>query len=233
MEKKDLKLGTIKDRLEAAKHLHRSGNLPRAEEEYRKILAEEPNNSEAHHLMGLLALQMGKLDIAKYFIDTAITLDDTKPEYLVNLGVVYYLKGNLKEAKNLFTKAISIDDSYMEAYANYGKVLAEENDLEEARKYLVKAVNLGDKDPSTLITLAEVNFRLKMYDRAEQICKLIFDLGIDETQVYDILIESLIKQNKANEAIPFLEIMIRRSKFDDKYKKLLEQIYKQTGFSES
>ncbi len=126
-----------------------------------------------------------------------------------------------------------MDESYLEAYANYGKILAEEGDLEEARKYLVKAVKLGDTDPSTLITLAEVNFRLKMYNRAEMICKQIFDLGIDENQVYDILIESLIKQNKATEAIPFLEIMLKRTKFHEKYKKMLEEIYRQTGFSEN
>lgn len=228
-----MELRTIEDRLEAAKSYHRSGNLIKAEEEYRKILQEQPDNSEATHLMGLLALQMGKLDIAEHFFNTAISLDESKPEFFVNLGVVFYLKGNVEEAKRLFKKAMSMDESYIEAYANFGKILAEQGELEEARKYLVKAVNLGDQDPSTLITLAEINLRLKMYNRAELICKQIFDLGIDENQVYDILIESLIKQNKGTEAIPFLEIMIKRSKFDPKYQQMLDEIYKQTGFSDN
>lgn len=233
MDKKKVELRTIKDRLEAAKLYHRSGNLAKAEEEYRKILQQEPHNAEATHLMGLLALQTGKLDMAEHFFNTAIELDSSKPEFVVNLGVVYYLKRNFKKAKKLFNRAIEMDKSYFEAYANLGKILAEENDLENAREHLVKAVNLGDTDPSTLITLAEVNFRLGMYNRAEIVCKQIFDLGIDENQVYDILIESLLKQNKAHEAIPFLEIMLSRDRSNEKYKEMLKEVYRQTGFSEN
>ncbi len=233
MDTKKIELGTIKDRLEAAKFYHRSGNLIRAEEEYRKILEEEPFNAEATHLLGLLALQMGKLDVAEHFFNTAIELDATQPEYIVNLGVVFYLRGDLMKAKDFFKQAIDMDPSYMEAYANLGKVLAEENDLAKAREYLVKSVNMGDTDPSTLITLAEVNFRLKMYNRAEQLCKQIFDLGIDESQVYDILIESLLKQNRVQEAIPYLEIMLDRDRSSEKYKKMLKEIYNQTGFSDT
>ena len=233
MGKEKFEIGSIKDRLESAKFYHRSGHLARAEEEYRKILQQEPNNAEATHLMGLLALQSGKLDVAEHFINTAIELDPSKPEYFVNLGVVYYFRGNFEEAKKLFKKAIEMDNSYIEAYANLGKIFAEENELERAREYLVKAVNMGDTDPSTLITLAEVNFRLGLYNRAEMICKQIFDLGIDENQVYDILIESLLKQNKAEEAIPFLEIMLNRDRTNEKYKEMLKEVYKQIGYSEN
>ncbi len=67
MEKKNVEIRSIEDRLEAARSYHRAGNLVRAEEEYRKILEEQPHNPEATHLMGLLALQMGKLEIAEHF----------------------------------------------------------------------------------------------------------------------------------------------------------------------
>ncbi len=232
-DKTKLDIGSIKDRLEAAKVHHRSGNLKLAEEEYRKILEEEPFNAEATHLLGLLALQSGKLDMAEHLFNTAIELDRAKPEFLANLGVVYYLRGDFERAKEYWKKALDMDPNYMEAYANMGKVFAEEGDFEKAREYLVKAVNLGDSDESTLITLAEVNFELKMYNRAEMLCKQLFDMGIDNTQIYEILIEALLKQNRAMEAVPFLEILLRRDRENQRYKEMLKEIYKQTGFSEN
>ncbi len=233
MNTKKVELNTLKDRLEAAKFLHRSGELIKAEEEYRKILTEDPTNGEAHHLMGLLALQMGKFDVAETFFKTAIEIDGEKPEYVVNLGVLHYLRRDFEAAKEKFKKGIEMDPTYMEAHANLGKIFAEEGEMEEARRHLVKAVNLGDRDESTLITLAEVNLRLGLYDRAESVCKDIFDLGIDKKQVYDILIDAMLKQNKVDEVIPFLEIALNRYRGEEKYKKMLEELYKKTGFSEN
>ncbi len=231
--KPKFEIGTIKDRLEAAKIHHRAGNLRVAEEEYRKILEEEPYNAEATHLLGLLAMQTGKLEIAEHLFNTAIELEGEKAEVIANLGVVYYLRGNFERAKEHWEKALEIDPEYMEVYANMGKLFAEENQLEKAREYLVKAVNLGDSDESTLITLAEVNLRLKKYNRAELLCKQIFEMGIDNNQVYEILVEALLKQNRAMEAVPFLEIILRRDKENQRYKDMLKELYEQTGFSEN
>ncbi len=228
------KIITLEDKLESAKLYHRSGNFEKAEKLYREILKEEPQNAEATHLLGLLAMQMGKLDVAQYLIETAIELDSTDPVFYVNMGVVYYLKRDFCKAKDFFKKAIEMDPNYIEAYGNLGKLLAEENLLEDARKYLIKAVNLGDRDPNVLITLAEVNFRLKYYSRAEELCNImIHELDIEEKQVFKILIESLLKQNRPLEASSYVEMLIEKYGDNPEYKKYKDQIYEQTGIIES
>ena len=228
------KILNLKDKLETAKLYHRSGKLQQAENLYREILKEEPQNAEATHLLGLLAVQTGKLDIGKHLIETAIELNPDDPVFYVNLGVIYYLKKDFEKAKELFRKALEMDNFYFEAHANLGKLLAEENLLEEARVHLVKAVNLGDTDQSTLITLAEVNLRLGFYDRVEELCKqMIHELDIENVQVMELLVESLIKQNKVTEAIPYVELLLDHDKENPKYKNYLDEIYKSTGILDS
>ena len=179
-------------------------------------------------------MQMGKLDMAKYLIETAIKLDSTDPVFYVNMGVVYYLQKEFEKAKELFKKAIEMDPGYIEAYGNLGKLLAEEDFLEEARKYLVRAVNMGDRDPSVLITLAEVNFRLGAYSRAEELCNImIHELDIEEKQVLEILVKSLLKQNKPLEATSYVEMLIERYWEEPEYKKYMDEIYEKTGIIES
>jgi len=226
------KIFSLKDKLEAAKSYHRSGNLVKAEELYREILEQDPSNAEATHLLGLLAMQVGKFELAKFLIESAIKLDSKDPVFYVNLGVVYYLLKDFEKAKQLFKKAIDMDPAYIEAYGNLGKLLAEEDFLEEARKFLVKAVNLGDRDPSVLITLAEVNYRLGAYSRSEELCNImIHELDMEEKQVLEILVKSLLKQNKALEAAPYVEILIQRWGETPMYKKFKDKIYEYSGIA--
>ncbi len=229
MERKDMvsKVQSLEDKIEAAKLYHRGGHLQKAESIYREVLKEDPSNSEVTHLLGLLAMQVGKFEIAEHLFNTALELDKGKPEYYANLGVLYYLKGDFEKAKDLLEKALELDKNYIEAHANLGKIYAEENNLEQARIHLVRAVNMGDTDISSLITLAEVNYRLELYDRAEDLCKQMLDLGHEEDQIYEILIESICKQDRPLEAIPFAEVLVGRDK--EKYTPILEKVYKQAG----
>ncbi len=221
------KILSLEDKLESAKLYHRGGNLEKAEKLYREVLKEEPYNAQATHLLGLLAMQTGKLEIAKYLIETAIKLDPNDPVFYVNLGVVYYLKKEFKKAKELFEKAIDMDPDYAEAYANMGKLLAEEGNFSKSREFLLKAINLGDQEPSTLITLAEVNYKIGLYDKVVNLCmQMIHELDIDENQVIELLVKSLLKLNKPLEAAEYLEILLQRDSKNPEYQKYKEEIYK-------
>ncbi len=235
MEKKDKKtIQSLEDKLESAKLYHRGGNLEKAEKLYREILKEEPYNAQATHLLGLLAMQTGKLEIAEHLIETAIKLDPNDPVFYVNLGVIYYLKKEFGKAKDLFKKAIDMDSNYAEAYANLGKLLAEENNFSKSREFLLKAINLGDQEPSTLITLAEVNYKLGLYDRVVSLCmQMIHELDIDENQVIELLVKSLLKLNRPLEAAEYIEILLERDNKNPEYQKYKEEVYKNLDLSSS
>jgi 2-polyprenyl-3-methyl-5-hydroxy-6-metoxy-1,4-benzoquinol methylase len=60
---------------------HQAGRLGEAEECYRKILAADENHFDGLHLLGVLAQQVGRSDLAEPLIGKAIALHDRTPSY--------------------------------------------------------------------------------------------------------------------------------------------------------
>ena len=52
------------DTLDLALQYHRAGDFERASQIYRQIIAADPNAVDALHLLGAIALQTGKYEIA-------------------------------------------------------------------------------------------------------------------------------------------------------------------------
>ena len=67
---------------------HQAGKLKEAEGLYRQILAAEPEHSDALHLMGLLASQVGQFETAEKLMRRAIAGNSRAPIYHNNLGTV-------------------------------------------------------------------------------------------------------------------------------------------------
>src|SRR5690348_13411923 len=67
---------------------HNAGRPSEAERLYRQILAAEPRHPDALHLMGLLAFQMGKLDIARDLMGRSIQIAPSVPGFLSNYAEV-------------------------------------------------------------------------------------------------------------------------------------------------
>ena len=57
-------MATISEALAIAVQHHQAGRLQQAEQIYRNILAVEPNNANAIHLLGLIAYQVGRHEVA-------------------------------------------------------------------------------------------------------------------------------------------------------------------------
>ena len=65
-------MATISEALAIAIQHHQAGRLQAAEQIYRQILALEPNHADACHLLGVIAHQAGKHEIAVEYIGRAI-----------------------------------------------------------------------------------------------------------------------------------------------------------------
>ena len=65
---------TLAQQLQSGLSRHQAGRLAEAEEIYRQVLAQQPNQADALHLLGVLAKQTGRLDAAVDLIRQAIAL---------------------------------------------------------------------------------------------------------------------------------------------------------------
>lgn len=112
--------------------LHRSGDLPRARDVYLELLREQPRHSDALHLLGVVAAQMGNHADAVSLIQRAIELDPANAAAFGNLGSAYYGLRQLPDALAAYDNAIGLQPGYADAHFNRGNVLKDAERFEEA-----------------------------------------------------------------------------------------------------
>jgi Flp pilus assembly protein TadD len=138
---------TPQQQVEAALAHHRAGRLPEAEAIYRQILAQHPNNTDALHLLGSLALQVGRYDAALDLLKKAIQLNPNTAPYHGNLGAAYMKLKRFDEAAISLRRALQIDPKFADSYFNLGCTLTELGDIDGAITTLHKGVALQPNWP--------------------------------------------------------------------------------------
>jgi protein O-GlcNAc transferase len=123
---------TIQDAFDQALRHHQAGKLADAEAIYRQILAQQPKHPDALHLLGVIAHQVGKNQIAVDLINRAITLNSTASIYHNNLGMALNELGQFDQAMTSYRTAIRLNPDYVEAYNNLGNTLSKKGHREEA-----------------------------------------------------------------------------------------------------
>jgi predicted O-linked N-acetylglucosamine transferase (SPINDLY family) len=123
---------TLQQAFELALRHHQAGQLQQAEQIYRQILAQQPGNPDALHLLGLLAHQVGQHDMAVDLIHQAIARKPNFPGAYSNLGIALKAKGQLDEAIAAFRQAIVLNPHHLEAYSNLGIALKDQGQFDEA-----------------------------------------------------------------------------------------------------
>ena len=123
---------TIEQAIDFAVQHHGAGRLPKAEGIYQQILQTDPDHPVALHLLGVIAHQVGKNDIAVDLITKALAVKPDYAEAHNNLGLVLHHLGRLGEAVASYHKALAIQTNYVEAHCNLGNVLQGLAKLDEA-----------------------------------------------------------------------------------------------------
>ena len=108
----------------------RMKNFDSAEAEFRKVLANDPDNAGALNYLGYMLADRGvRLDEAQKMIGRAVELDPTNGAYLDSLGWVLYRQNKLDEAEDNLRKALqrigtdpTVHDHLGDVYLKEGKV---------------------------------------------------------------------------------------------------------------
>src|SRR5438105_2510500 len=97
---------------------HTAGRLADAERIYRAVLDRESDNSDAMHLLGVIAHQVGKHELAVMMIEEALLLQPAHPFYMNDLGEAYRALGRLEDAESMCRQALSVKPDYADAHNN-------------------------------------------------------------------------------------------------------------------
>jgi predicted O-linked N-acetylglucosamine transferase (SPINDLY family) len=157
---------TIAEAFQIAFAHHQAGNLWEAERLYRQILQVDPQHADALHLLGLIARQGGRNDLAIEYIRAALRLHPEFAEGHNNLGVALWEQGDLNAAAASYDEALRLQPDYPEAHHNLGIVLAAQGKLAEALNSFQEALRLKPAYPEALNSLGVALAQQRKLDEA-------------------------------------------------------------------
>jgi tetratricopeptide (TPR) repeat protein len=112
---------------------------------YRRILAVDPDNADAWHLSGMLALEAGREDAALAAIAKSIELRPEVAPFHNNLGMVLQTLGRPEQSVLCFEHALRLAPGYPEAHVNLGNALQQLGRYDEAAAHCKRAIELNPR----------------------------------------------------------------------------------------
>jgi tetratricopeptide (TPR) repeat protein len=158
-------MATISEALAMALEHHQAGRLQAAEQIYRQILAADPGQADALHLLGVLAHQVGKHGIAIQYIGRALTRSAEQPSFHYNLGEVYRTVGEIAKATACYRRAVELDPEFAKAHNSLGSMLQDQGKLAEAVACYQRAIELKPDFAGAHYNLGNA---LRLWNRAEE-----------------------------------------------------------------
>ena len=171
---------------EALRH-HQAGRLQEAENIYRQILTADSRNTDALHLLGVVAHQVGRNDVAVELFGKAIAINGSNPAYHANLGVARIELGHFDEAVAACRAAIRLRPDQAEVHSNLGNALKELGRLDDAVAAYSDAIRLKPDD-----SVAHANLGAALMDQgrlaaAAAACRTAIRLKPDNAEAYSNL----------------------------------------------
>jgi len=150
--------------IEKGLKLQQEGRLRDAEVSYRAALKVNPNNANALHLIGTLAFQVGKYEIAVQLIQKALKISPTSAHFYNNCGPALRALGRFEEAIDCYRKAMELQPSLPQVWYNLGKCYGEAGQPLNALDAYNRQLELDGGHPSarwnrSLVNLALGNFQ--------------------------------------------------------------------------
>ncbi len=132
----------IADALKDALAHQQQGRFLEADRLYREVIEQQPDNADALHLAGVLAMQTGNPGLAVERILRAIAIAGNA-DFYAHLGEAYRQLGDLERATDACRGALRTDPRHIHALNNLGVALLDQGKNSAARDVLAEAVRVS------------------------------------------------------------------------------------------
>ena len=134
---------TVQNKLIEGFTHHQAGRLDQAVATYRGVLAIDPNEPDALHLLGVISHQVGQQPLAVQLIKQAIAKRPGNSDYRANLAEALRAQGNFAEARSQLEIAIGLAEKNPVLRLNLGTLLSDMGDDNAAIEVFSKAIALS------------------------------------------------------------------------------------------
>jgi protein O-GlcNAc transferase len=138
----------VAQQMATARRLLQAGQTGKAIALLREVIETQPENSDAHLLLGTALVIVPNESEAVEELHRAVHLapESAKPVY--SLGTAYAHFGHMNEAEEAFRKALALKPNFAEAHVGLGLILARRKQLSEARAQFEDALKLQGTTPA-------------------------------------------------------------------------------------
>jgi len=168
---------TIPQALELGLEHHRAGRWREAEAIYRQVLAADPNQFDALHLLGILAHGAGRPDAAVDLIGRAVQIEPNVADAQANLGGAFRALGRFDEAAQHYRIALRLCPKHAGALYGLAIALVEMDQLQEAVNAWRQLIELTPQREDVHSNLGVTLERLGRLDEALVACRKAVEIN--------------------------------------------------------
>ena len=121
---------------------YQAGKLHEAEKICKNIYCTDPEFSPALHMLGMVAYQRGRYDVAVNLMGAAVKIRSDVAFYHKDLGNVFLSQGRIDESILCYRNALRLDPNLVRAYYHLSVAFIKKDLLDEAMQSLVIALKL-------------------------------------------------------------------------------------------
>lgn len=127
------------------------GDAPAAIESARALIAAEPDNAQAHHLLALALKRQGDLAAAREAIDRAISLAPERAMFQLSRASLDLAQGDLERAEQGMREAVALDPNQLPAYVTLVHLALAQGRNQEAEAQLKLAQRVDPEHPQVRV----------------------------------------------------------------------------------
>jgi len=180
---------------------HQAGRAAEAERGYRDVLAMDPRNADALHLLGVLALQSGHAEEAVTLIGKALAQTRGVADYWDNLGSALTAVDRTDEAVQAHRNAALLDPQGAQRRHNLGNALASLGRHDEAQRAFAVALALKPDYAKAWYNLGNGHAALHRYGGAVTALDRAVRLTPGMVEAHNNLGDALAMAGRLDEAV--------------------------------
>ncbi len=176
-----------------------------------EVLSEMPENQPEDLLKKKLLLEgycqegKGNYAAAKKCCDWVLECESENAKALNLYGILAYRNGDKATAEQYFTRAIELNPEYGEPHTNLGAIVWEQGTPIMALEHYERGFTISPNDSDVANTYHEAVTATGEYERAEKVARDVLNRYTKCRKVRYLLIDTLIRQEKTQDALKELE----------------------------
>jgi Flp pilus assembly protein TadD len=148
-------------RLTLADTLQKQGKFDEAAHEYRKVLATDPNNSEAHNNLGIVLGRKGLKEEALKEFRLSLAIKPDQALVYANIGFNLGETHHLPEAVDAYAKSLELDPNDARAHNDLGVALVQLGEYEKAAEQFDDTLRIDPNYSDAKRNLEYAQFKMK------------------------------------------------------------------------